>query len=81
MIHATMNLKALTDLEHIFVTIGKCEPGGTRDVLEEELADRCTRIMGLPWMDDFKGKPSEAAAAIIALALLKQIEIVEDRNG
>lgn len=77
MIHSTMNLKALTDLEHIFVTIGKCEAGGTRDVLEEELADRCTRIMGLPWMRDYKNA-SEATAAILALVWTKQIEIVED---
>lgn len=77
MILATIHRTALLDLEGIFVTVGKCEPGGTRTVLEEALADRCTQVMGLSWMQDYKDKPSQAAAAIIAAVLLKQI-IVED---
>jgi hypothetical protein len=74
---ATMGLKALVDLEHTFCTIGKCEPGGTQEVLKEALWEQCQHTMGMPWCKDFR-TASEAAAMIIALALLKQIEIVED---
>lgn len=80
MIVATMGLKALVDLESVFILLGKTHPGTAQEIVEEALWDRCCQAMGMEWCKDFRCA-SEAAAMIIALALLKQIEIVEDRIG
>lgn len=77
MIYAKADKRLYNDLVGIFIAIGRCAPGKSLEVLQEELASRCTQIMGLPWMMDHK-EPSEAAAAIICAVWLKQIEIVED---
>lgn len=79
MIHATLTRRAYNDLENIFITVGKCDPGGTRSILEECLWEKCCVAMGLDWTRSH-GTASEAAAELIALKMLKQIDIVEDRT-
>lgn len=79
MIHATLTRRAYNDLEDIFVHVGKCDPSSTRSILEEVLWERCCVLMGLDWTRSH-GTASEAAAEVIALKMLKQIEIVEDRT-
>lgn len=48
-----------------------------RSYVETRLMDLCARAMGREWCGDFPGAV-DAAAMIVAMALLKQIEIVEE---
>jgi len=73
---ATVDFRLLDCIADTFFQVPHCDDDTVPDraMIQDTLAEHCVVAMGLDWVNQFKNV-SEAAAMILALRLLKQIEV------
>lgn len=81
MIHATIPLSHFTRLDERMLDALLSPPGNQpwKRPQHQGLWELCEQAMGIDWCRDYETAP-ECAAMIVAMALLKQIDVVEDRT-
>lgn len=75
MIVATVDFRLIDQIADVFFQVTRCGDDTLPDTnqINELLAECCIEAMGPDWMSQYPS-PSDAAAMILTLHLLKQIE-------